>query len=356
MYSRCNVDVRRSSFTYWDGLKGGHRALVRMQRALSRDPMHSKQKSRTKPAKQKKNTRARTGSRRSTNVIEAKAGNVVPRLQITRAPLAASGRLSRFFGLKFDRASPHDEFPEGGLRITGVLPGSISTSTLTSDLTNYGLWANGAGSTWALVTPCGSLDSVGSNSQNLFSGSGPLSGFAQWFRRFRFRKLSMLYNGRQPVSSVDNRVCQVSYERDAFMAETNPSYTTAVNSTTVRFNSWEPNVQIPIIDQTRSDKADELWYCTAQNDTIAGGSTLSRILWQGAISAMGDAPATPADITLGQCMFSFTIDLYGFTNQSEGVLPQLKAEKVEKKLPPDHDFVELRTPRVETKTQSRSLK
>jgi hypothetical protein len=74
-----------------------------------------------------------------------------------RSPMTAPvimGLIQRnsMFRWRFGAAAPHDEFPEGGIKICGVLPGSSDTATLTQDTTNPGLFGT-AGATGAAVNP-----------------------------------------------------------------------------------------------------------------------------------------------------------------------------------------------------------
>jgi hypothetical protein len=157
------------------------------------------------------------------------------------------------------------------------------------------------------------------NGPAMFSGGGPLATFAQYFRRYRFRRLTMVYNGVLPTSSADNRSIQITYERDpvvalAMNATASTFQNSIANATAVRFISWEQNVIVPIIRAQKVDRADELYWTVAANDTMAFDDAKAVRLFQGAVTASVDAPNVIIDTKLGAVLWQFEIDLYGFGN------------------------------------------
>lgn len=248
------------------------------------------------------------------------------------APAVGSVVQRGFYGFSFSAAAPHDEFPEGGLRIVGTLPGTSASGALVHDTASVGLFGT-TGLHWAAVCPGGSTTTgTGAGlSASLFSGTGVLAVFAQYFRRFRFRRLEMEYNSSVNVSDVENTVVQIGYDRDSYAAAyTTPTLTSTVNASSVRFSSWVPEQRVPIIELMRSDKADELWYCSGANTTITESSSIMRQSYQGAIFAQTNAVAL-ADTTLGNVLYHFVLDLYGFTNQAVADPGFLKSNKQELK-------------------------
>jgi len=310
--------------------------------------MQSKQKTRTQPRKQKK---AKTAGKKAAPRSRAEgkrqrfAGS--SSTQTFAAPLAPGIR-QRPMQWRFGTAAPHDEFPEGGLRISGVLPGSANCNRLNGDYSGSGtgLWST-TGNVWACVAPGGLAinGSVGS-AMNIFSGTSPLAVIQQYFRRFRFRKLAMEYNGILNAASAETRTLQISYERDPEMLDS--KYITAtqdelVNSTSTRFTSWANDVICPLIDQKKADPADELWYTSRANDTITSTVAFTRQIAQGLVSSAGSSLPTAAETVYGTCIWHFVIDLYGFANMqmTDFTLQKAKRDKSDEKTGVFSDYVEL---------------
>jgi hypothetical protein len=242
------------------------------------------------------------------------------------APLATGVYRPRFFGLKFDRAAPHDEFPEGGLRVSGCLP---YPTTLTEEKSYFG--AFGAGTAAVGVNPCGS--NVTGNLLGMIAAGSPLAVFAQYFRRYRCRKLeaefeSMVMPGVVLSDSGAGDILQVSYERDPVTAqETSATYTqdSAVTNDSTRFTVWESRVGIPLITQKKISPSDELFFCTGAGDVITGTNNAElRQVFQGAVTAVNSAEVSATPINIGKILWHFEFDLYGFTNVITGLLPLMR--------------------------------
>jgi len=264
--------------------------------------------------------------------------------QQIRAPVTV-GSISRnnMFGWRFGAAAPHDEYAEGGLRISGVLPGSASTAVLTQDTALLGLFGT-AGVSAVMVNPTGSPST--DTATALFSATGPLAVFAQFFRKFRFRKLTFETNSMIPTggalgangaaTALGAPIVQISYEKDPFVANQNSgSYTidSAVQtSCCTRFNAWANDVMCPLISERKNDGADTLFYVDAAGDSItASNSAILRQCCQGAVLATVNAVNTVADLPLAKVLIHFSVDLYGFTNIAESVEPRRKSGSVSEK-------------------------
>lgn len=225
--------------------------------------------------------------------------------------------------LATERAPPHDEYPEGGVRVIGCLPGSSETSQVTNDTAALGGWSvTGVGS--AVLCPTGSAPTA--TSFSVFSSTGPLAAWSQYFRQYRFRKLIAEYT---PVVSPGNtteaaKLVQFAYERDPVTAEQNSgSYTidTAVTSSEChRDTAWVPRT-VPLVMSGRASRDDKLFYTTGAGDVLAVTSDAEmRQAYQGAITCVVSSVAA-ADVVLGKVLWHFVVDLYGFTNITTGVLP-----------------------------------
>jgi hypothetical protein len=312
--------------------------------------MQSKQGKRSKALKQNRKTASARAAPRREAKRERKAPAIAPREKRTylSAPINSSTIRRNFFGFSFGRAAPHDEFPEGGLRIAGTLPGTSVSGSIVNDVSSVGVFGT-TGQTGIAVDPTGT---TGPGLSALFSNTGPLATFAQFFRRYRFRSLVATYNGSIPTSSADNKLVQISYERDAWnVASTIYTLTNAVTAQTARFNSWVPEVVLPFISHQKESRDDELFWTGQAGDNI--GSTVAaefRQRLQGALIGVTTAVAPTADVVFGNVIYRFEIDLYGFTNVINAGVPTLR-KKPELSLTEAsmdkgdrkelHDFVEL---------------
>jgi hypothetical protein len=310
--------------------------------------MLSKQKKRGKAPKQVIRT---AGSRAAPNRrVKSKSLPTRSREQkrLALAPAAGSVVRRNFYGFSFGAAAPHDEFPEGGLRISGMLPGTSSSGSVVNDTVSEGCFGTG-GLPAVAVDPCGST--IGTGVGALFSFTGPLATFAQFFRRYRFRALTAVYNGTIPTSDTGNKLVQIAYERDAFTgAGTTYTITNAVTAQTARFNAWVPEVVIPLIVPSREGRDDELFWTGVAGDGMSALLSADlRQRFQGCITCMTTSVAA-ADKTFGNVIYRFSVDLYGFTNAiSTGVPSRKRPEELslravserDKGDSKEHDFVEL---------------
>ncbi len=232
--------------------------------------------------------------------------------------------------LKFDRAPAHDEYPEGGLRVAGSLPGSTSTGVVTNDTVQLGGWTT-AGLASSVVSPSGGKTS---NSAQLFAATSAIAVFSQFFRQYRFRMLWAEYNSL--ISPADTtfsaKQVQLAYERDPVTADgLSATYTidTAVTSTQChRFAAWEPEVMVPIITSGPPARDDKLFYVTLADDQIATTSDAElRQTFQGAVTSTISSVAG-ADQSLGKVIWHFIIDLYGFTNVAVQGVPMRRVPRL----------------------------
>jgi hypothetical protein len=275
--------------------------------------------------------------------------------QVRSQPLNTAVIQRNFFGMRFGSAAPHDEFNEGGLRITGKLPTGFAN--LTQDVANLGL-VSSAGISCALVNPSGAI--VSGSSGRLFDSAGPLADFSQFFRRFRFRKLSLEVTSRIPPSVTTaatgaGLVVQVSQENDPFTGATYGATgwtqdASVQGANCTRFPAWTPEMMCPLISEKGSSKSDELWYMPQTADSITVDAPTLRGCCQGAAIITGNFVNPTADLTVGTVLVHFVVDLYGFTNLAIAPLPmaarrELRASKLDqgdrKSSVPDADLGEL---------------
>lgn len=290
--------------------------------------MQSKQGKRGKSAKQVRRVAAavatleRKANARTNRKSKSARDGVRSResLKMVAAPIATSAIRRDFFGFRFGSAPAHDEFPEGGLRISGTLPGTSASGSVVNDTVSLGIFGT-AGLLGIAVEPSGAT--IGTGVGALFSSTGPLAVFSTFFRRYRFRKLEAEYNGILPTSSVDNKLIQISYERDPWCGGTTAyNITGAVTAQTTRFNGWVPEVRMPLIDSRIASRDDELFWTGSAADgmSISGSAADIRQRVQGVVLGLTTSIA-PAEVVFGNIIYRFTVDLYGFTNQSGTGVP-----------------------------------
>jgi hypothetical protein len=252
-------------------------------------------------------------------------------------------------GFRFDRAPAHDDYPEGGLRVSGVLPGNSNTSLITNDTTALGGWGT-TGTATALIAPTGAT--ISATSFALLSSTGPMAVFAQFFRQWRCRYLAAEYNGLVAPgdTTLGAKQVQLAYERDPVTAEqTAATYTidTAVTSMAChRFAAWTPEILCPLIDEKKVDRSDDLFYMTAAGDDLTAANDAEiRQVFQGAVTSTISSVAA-GDSSLGKVLWHFTFDLYGWTNLANGLLPQ-RRRRERKELPDaELDFISVKPERL----------
>jgi hypothetical protein len=214
---------------------------------------------------------------------------------------------------KFDRAAPNDEFPEGGLRIVGSIA-NLTNDALTGD-TSTAAGCFPGHTSLCLFSPTAYSSAAATLANNMFGASNPISEIAQWFRRFRYRKVGFRYEGESQTGVAG--AVQISVDREAASALS--SAAAAVGASTlsspgaVRMPIWTAQCEIPLIDQMKSDSADELFHCTAANSevTFSLASADQNQYFQGGAFAVVDA-AVAASATFARWRWDFVLDLYGF--------------------------------------------
>jgi hypothetical protein len=182
----------------------------------------------------------------------------------------------------------------------------------------------------------------------LFSGSSPLALFAQYFRKFRFRRLvaemdSMVtpngyLGGNGGATVLGSPVIQVSLEPDAWTCDSNsPTIDQAArNVNTVRYNAWANDVKCTLINNAKASRDDELFYTTAAADTVTAQASILRQTFQGGIFAVANVAGTLATQQLAKVVFAYVLDLYGFTNYAIAGLPMILSPVREGCLPLPH--------------------
>jgi len=257
--------------------------------------------------------------------------------QLISAPAARQAVSRNFMSTKFGTAAHHDDFPEGGLRLTGQLPnvnddalGLVATGTAASNggvfspvyntgETNGSSAIIGVSPTAFVTNATFNTDGAGIFTNN--SNIGPIGSIAQYFRYFRFRKLALVYEGE--VATSQSGTVQFSYDRDlpSHVNAMGSAPTTQIKAATAiveRFPWWTASRVVPLINDMQANRSDRLWVTTAAGAGIATTKTNAdlELFFQGSISGVTDVPATASQQILGRYRWEFVLDLYGFSPQS----------------------------------------
>lgn len=233
-----------------------------------------------------------------------------------QAPVATA--MSRITGnmFRFGAAALHDDFPEGGLRISGRIVNTFSDTAI-APATGSGVFgATTGGLCFGAVSPSSWLTSTyafpsaigGTTVGFLYAGS-------RYFRRFRFRKLRLIYEGACSTTTAGS--IQLAYDPDAEAVygasfSGGPTQATMATSRSIRFPVWTPQAALDLVDEKKNDGADKLYQI--ESGALAASTATSAdslTLFQGAYSGITDVSGP---LLLGHFAWEFVLDLYGFSN------------------------------------------
>jgi hypothetical protein len=220
-------------------------------------------------------------------------------------------------------AAPHEDWPHGGIRISGTFCPTAGTDAMY----NAGSTAAVTGAYYAsvtanipplqLISPTGYGISTVTCANSMFNSSG-IRDVAAYFRRFRFRKLNMIYNGAVGSASVSS--VQISYERDTNAAYSNATQTMLQSAGQgqhlERFPCWEPIRRVCLIKPEKANRDDELFFTTYPGDGMTLATQSAAVLnqyFQGGVYAINNAYITTGATTIGSFVWEFTLDLYGLS-------------------------------------------
>jgi hypothetical protein len=225
-------------------------------------------------------------------------------------------------------AAPHDDYPLGGIRISGLMPpiggydflydcGSTDAGTsmwYAATTANIPPIMAISPTAYAISTVTASFNMFGSD-----TSATPVADIARWFRQFRFRKLSLVFNTK--LGSNSNGSIQIAYDNNlnALYGSGNHSMSQYLGAgqLTHRFPWWEPERVCALIDEKRSTRADKLFYTNNENDGISIATQPATVVndyFQGGVTAITDGThVTTGASTVGKFMWDFELDLYGYT-------------------------------------------
>lgn len=236
-------------------------------------------------------------------------------------------RMRQMMVQRFGKAPAHDDFPEGGLRISGELPnvGSDSLGVSTTAFATSGAWRPGAPGalgdfSYVAVSPT-AYDNNAKSGVGLFSntnGGNMIANTSQYFRYYRFRRLHLVYEGTVPTTQAGS--IQFAYDRDVNALESNiqngvTSQVSAATNVVDRFPFWTASAEVKMIEDMQASRSDKLFRTTTAGTAIvtAGSNNNADIelYFQGGISAIHDVAQTASVQILGRYRWRFVLDLYG---------------------------------------------
>jgi hypothetical protein len=276
----------------------------------------------SRPKGQKKKGKPATaGSRLSKSLYETK----------TSAP-SAYGSVQQRIPQRFGAAAAHEDFPEGGLRMTvraRAPQGAVGADTTKSAA--QGGFFDGTGQGCFLTVGMDTTSVLPTDSYNYQLFNSGIRTFASYFQRFRIRRLDIEYVSQ--CSTAQTGRVAIGYVKDCAMgmnATTSSTGNTFSAADYVddllrskSFAAWEQNVVVPMIPFTKESRDDELFTPNMRSYVISNdGDLVMRSSVQGLVACANNLVTPSADTYLGSLYFSATIDLYGF-NPAVSVIPTL---------------------------------
>jgi len=156
-----------------------------------------------------------------------------------------------------------------------------------------------------------------SEPSGMFGGSvatNVVTSIAQFFRKFRFRKLSCRYSGLCSTSQVGNVL--INYEPQA--SQTSQIQNTALQQSHVmsnrsmRFPPWVSQVDVPLISERKSGPSDELWNNMVADISLTTVTDATKNTYaQGLVEFLTHTDAWTTTVLLGKYEWEFVLDLYG---------------------------------------------
>jgi len=245
--------------------------------------------------------------------------------------------------MKFSQAASHEDFPEGGMRMAGELPntyddsigvygGSSYTASIAASVGTPG------GAIGFPISPTAGQVTTAWAPHNMFGTNSPLSAIAQYFRRWRFRELALVYEGTCSTATAGS--VQVTWDPDLAsaanrVARTN-TQTSIATSRGARFPAWTARAIVPlIVNGSRSSIGDFLFSTTGADVSVSSATNGTyNTLYQGAVMVTNDQASAASGATWGRYRWRFVLDLYGLTNYvADGSLSLEKKEVVTRTLP-----------------------
>jgi hypothetical protein len=167
-----------------------------------------------------------------------------------------------------------------------------------------------------------------------YVAANPIANMAQFFRKFRFRKLTWVY---ETALAVNNSLSvQFSYDRDVSAMYANATHAGVQRAYSgqiaTRVPAWAPQpVRCPLINETKTSRSDELFTTTGAGDGVTVSLTSEATLqkyFQGSVAGClaGTHVSTGISI-IGYGHWEVELDLYGFSSSIGETLLLLQAKK-----------------------------
>jgi len=255
------------------------------------------------------------------------------RPQMISAPSTVGVVVTNAPMVSFGAAAPHDDHPEGGLRIVGRLPNTSddtlgplgSVSTTAAFAASSGVPGGGIGFP---ISP--TATGLGTNypAYSMFGSTSPVAYLSTWFRRFRFRRLALIYESSLATSTSGN--IQIAYDPDVPAVYNQLAFNStqphAATSRSMRFPIWTPNVRVPLIEEKKNCGADKLYENLAYSTPATGAKSNADLLllYQGIVTAFHNTPGAASNV-YGNYRWEFVLDLYGLANYQNDSVVTLKS-------------------------------
>lgn len=231
-------------------------------------------------------------------------------------PAAFSEVTDGLFACNFGAAAVHDDFPEGGLRMSMRLPAALVAGTYNTGVYN----AYGNGYSGFFLNP---QNAYYPSYSGFMTPSGSLLEYISvYFRRFRYRKLDVHYVPRIGTSGTGS----AGYIGLAFASDPHDVYDLSGNSIdyamagrSLKTSRYQP-ATLRAIETRKEDPADALYYGTAAQDGVSTVANVRQVA-QGCVLVRNDEALAGATLTLGDLVLDIVIDLYGPINATQGTIP-----------------------------------
>lgn len=182
------------------------------------------------------------------------------------------------------------------------------------------------------VSPTAALLTSGWAPRNMFSSTSPIVNIAQYFARYRFRQIDLVYESTCATAQTGS--VQFCYDLDTATVSNRGTVSSQqsflATNRGARFPAWSPRVVVPLLEARRSSGGDYLYAVTGPGVAYSGtGNGTINTLFQGAVTATTDLAG--GNVLMGRYRWRFILDLYGFRNYPgdgalAGTQPESKTE------------------------------
>lgn len=230
---------------------------------------------------------------------------------ISSMPSMFTSSFSQSVSPKFGQAAPHEDYPDGGCRLSGSIRRASAVTTVGSP------YLFGTASS-ICVSPQAALCATYTISGQAASTFLPTVStyFRQWICRYlRVRWVPAV--GTDSTTWDGVKSISMAYDMDAPVQSV--AYTTTVTTALLGGNrniNFAPSLptELVAIPRQPASRDDELNWITGSADSLAGTTAPAevRTIFQGGVFVIGTTPTT-GNVELGGVWIDYEFDLYGFT-------------------------------------------